>query len=187
MRILLIDNYDSFTFNLVQAFRVLGAEVDVLRNDHDSAEGALSRPHDRILISPGPCTPDDAGISLDVCRLARRPLLGVCLGHQCIVQACGGVVGRAERVRHGKTSPVDHDGSGIFAGLPRPFEAARYHSLIALQIPRELDVTARTADRGEVMAVRHVERPLLGVQFHPESFLTPDGPRLLRNFLELHP
>ena len=184
MRILLIDNYDSFTFNLVQALRVLGASVDVFRHDHYTAREALARPHDGIVISPGPCTPNEAGISLEVCRDARKPLLGVCLGHQCIVAACGGEVGRAERVRHGKTSPITHDGSALFAGLPDPFEAARYHSLIALEVPPELEITARTADRGECMAVRHRTRPLLGVQFHPESYLSPDGPRLLRNFLE---
>jgi len=184
VRILLIDNYDSFAYNLAQALRVLGAEVEVVRNDALTADAALARPHDRIVLSPGPCTPAEAGICVEVCRRSERPLLGVCLGHQCLVAALGGRVGRAERVRHGKTSPVTHDGRGLFRGLPDPFTAARYHSLIALEVPPGLEVVARTADRGECMAVRHEKRPLFGVQFHPESFLTPDGPRLLQNFLE---
>ncbi|MHC4938199.1 MAG: anthranilate synthase component II [Planctomycetota bacterium] len=183
MRILLIDNYDSFAYNLVQAFRVLGCEVDVFRNDALTADEARARPHDRMVLSPGPCTPAEAGICVELCRAADKPLLGVCLGHQCLVAAFGGLVDRAERVRHGKTSPVHHDGRGLFAGLPDPFEAARYHSLIAHEVPDCFEVSART-DRGETMAVRHRERPLFGVQFHPESFLTPDGPRLLQNFLE---
>ncbi|MEM8885707.1 MAG: aminodeoxychorismate/anthranilate synthase component II [Planctomycetota bacterium] len=185
MRILLIDNYDSFAYNLVQALRMLGARVDVFRHDAIGVDEALRRPHDRLVISPGPCTPTEAGISVELCRRARTPLLGVCLGHQCLVEAFGGRVGRAERVRHGKTSPVDHDGRGVFAGLPQPLEAARYHSLLALDVPDCFEVSARTADRGETMAVRHRTQPLVGVQFHPESFLTPDGPSLLRNFLEL--
>jgi anthranilate synthase component 2 len=185
VRILLVDNYDSFTFNLVQAFRVLGAGVDVVRNDTFTAQAALARPHDAIVVSPGPCTPTEAGISVEVCRLASRPLLGVCLGHQCLIAAFGGRVGRAEQVRHGKTSPIQHDGCGVFRGLPDPLVAARYHSLVALDIPSEFTVSAREQDRGECMAVRHENRPLVGVQFHPESFLTPDGPRLLHNFLEL--
>jgi len=184
MRILLIDNYDSFAYNLVQAFRILGAHVEVFRNDAIGVDEALARPHDRVVISPGPCTPAEAGISVEICRRATRPLLGVCLGHQSLVVAFGGVVGRAEAVRHGKTSPVHHDGAGLFAGLPDPLVAARYHSLAALEVPPDLAVTARTADRGECMAVRHRNRPLFGVQFHPESFLTPEGPRLLQNFLE---
>ena len=184
MRILLIDNYDSFTFNLVQAFRVLGADVDVLRNDALTAEEALARPHDAVVVSPGPCTPAEAGISVDVCRESKNPLLGVCLGHQCLIDAFGGRVGRAAQVRHGKTSPIRHDGAGVFRGLPNPLIAARYHSLVALEIPPVLTVSARTADRDECMAVRHRTLPLIGVQFHPESFLTPDGPRLLHNFLE---
>jgi anthranilate synthase component 2 len=183
MRILLIDNYDSFAYNLVQAFRILGAQVDVFRNDALSADAALARPHDRIVLSPGPCTPSEAGISVEVARRAARPLLGVCLGHQCLVAAFGGRVGRAPEVRHGKTSPVGHDGRGLFAGLPDPLVAARYHSLAALELPPELSVSARTPD-GACMGVRHEKRPLFGVQFHPESFLTPDGPRLLQNFLE---
>lgn len=184
MRILLIDNYDSFAYNLVQAFRILGAEVDVFRNDALSVDDALALPHDRLVLSPGPCTPAEAGISVELCRRAERPLLGVCLGHQCLVAALGGVVDRAERVRHGKTSPITHNGRGLFTGLPDPFEAARYHSLIAREIPDCLEIVARAADFGECMAVRHNQRSLFGVQFHPESFLTPDGPRLLQNFLE---
>jgi anthranilate synthase/aminodeoxychorismate synthase-like glutamine amidotransferase len=184
VRILLIDNYDSFAYNLVQAFRILGAEVDVFRNDALSVDDALTHPHDRLVLSPGPCTPAEAGISVELCRRAERPLLGVCLGHQALVAAFGGVVDRAERVRHGKTSPIAHDGRGLFAGLPEPVEAARYHSLIAREIPECFEIVARTADFGECMAVRHTKRPLFGVQFHPESFLTPDGPRLLQNFLE---
>jgi anthranilate synthase component 2 len=176
VRILLIDNYDSFAYNLVQA--------EVFRNDALSVADALTRPHDRLVVSPGPCTPAEAGISVELCRRAERPLLGVCLGHQCLVAAFGGVVDRAERVRHGKTSAIAHDGRGLFAGLPEPIEAARYHSLIAREIPDCFEIVARAADFGECMAVRHSERPLFGVQFHPESFLTPHGPRLLQNFLE---
>ena len=184
MRVLLIDNYDSFAYNLVQALRVLGAQVEVHRNDALTARQAADVAADRIVISPGPGTPDDAGVSVELCRLARVPLLGVCLGHQCLVAAFGGEVGRAERVRHGKTSPITHDGKGWLKGLPSTFVAARYHSLVATKVTRELAVCARTADRGELMAVRHAERPMMGVQFHPESFLTPEGPHLLRNFLE---
>lgn len=184
MRVLVIDNYDSFVYNLVQALRVLGADVEVRRNDVlDVEEAAALRP-ERIVVSPGPCTPREAGISVELCRRSPAPLLGVCLGHQCLVEAFGGKVVRAERVRHGKTSPIAHDGGGLFRGLPDPFVAARYHSLIAAEIPESLDVCAETADRGEPMAVRHRRRPLFGVQFHPESFLTPTGPRLLKNFLE---
>ncbi len=183
-RLLLVDNYDSFAYNLAQAFRVLGATVEVVRNDALSAEEALRRGADRIVLSPGPRTPDEAGISLDLCRLARVPLLGVCLGHQSLVQAMGGRIGRAPRILHGKTSPVTHDGSGLFRGLPDPMVAARYHSLVAERVPGCLEVTARAADGGEVMAVRHRERPLYGVQFHPESYLTPQGCLLLANFLE---
>jgi len=185
VRVLLIDNYDSFAYNLVQALRVLGARVDVVRNDMLSATDMLVRPHDRVVISPGPCTPSEAGVSVEVCRRARKPLLGVCLGHQSLVVACGGRVGRADRVRHGKTSPIAHDGEGLFRGLPNPVIAARYHSLIARTMPEELVVCATATDDGTCMAVRHKTRPLYGVQFHPESFLTADGPDLLRNFLEL--
>ncbi len=185
MQILLVDNYDSFTFNLVQAFRVLGADVDVVRNDVLSVPETLARPHDAIVVSPGPCTPKEAGISVEVCRQAKVPLLGVCLGHQCLVAAFGGRIGRAGQVRHGKTSPIRHDGLGVFRQLPNPMIAARYHSLVALEIPPELTISAQVDGGDENMAVRHRSRPLVGVQFHPESFLTPDGPRLLHNFLEL--
>jgi anthranilate synthase/aminodeoxychorismate synthase-like glutamine amidotransferase len=184
MRVLLVDNYDSFAFNLVQAMRVLGATVDVVRNDAVTVDQALARRPDRFVVSPGPCSPREAGISTELCRRADAPLLGVCLGHQCLVAAFGGDVGRAERVRHGKTSPVAHDGGALFRGLPNPFTAARYHSLIATRVPDCLEITARTADRGETMAVRHRDRPLFGVQFHPESFLTPQGCEVIRNFLE---
>lgn len=185
MRVLLIDNYDSFAYNLVQALRVLGATVDVIRNDVVEADEAIRREADCLVISPGPCTPKEAGISVDLCRRARVPVLGVCLGHQCLVVAFGGTVGRAGRVVHGKTSQVRHSGSGLFTGTPDPLTVARYHSLIATRIPDCFELTAQTADQAEPMAVRHKTRPLFGVQFHPESFLTPDGPILLRNFLEL--
>jgi len=183
MRVLLIDNYDSFAFNLVQALRVLGAEVAVFRNDAIGVEDALARRDDRIVISPGPCTPDQAGISVELCARCEVPLLGVCLGHQSLVQAFGGRIGRAERVVHGKTSAIRHDGRGLFAGLPQPLVAARYHSLVATTVPDCLEIRARVEGTGETMAVRHRERPLWGVQFHPESWMTPDGPALLANFL----
>ncbi|HEX5139225.1 MAG TPA: aminodeoxychorismate/anthranilate synthase component II [Planctomycetota bacterium] len=184
LRVLLVDNYDSFAYNLAQALRVLGAEVEVFRNDAITADEALGREPDRFVVSPGPCSPDEAGISVELCRRAAAPLLGVCLGHQSLVQAFGGRVGRAPRVMHGKASPIAHDGRGLFSGLPSPFPAARYHSLAALEIPSCFEVTARTADHGELMALRHRGRPLHGVQFHPESYLTPLGGAILRNFLE---
>jgi anthranilate synthase/aminodeoxychorismate synthase-like glutamine amidotransferase len=183
VRVLLVDNYDSFAWNLVQALRVLGAEVVVFRNDEITVDEALARAPDRYVISPGPCSPREAGISVDLCRRADAPLLGVCLGHQSLVEAFGGRVGRAPRVMHGKASPIAHDGTGLFRGLLSPFPAARYHSLAALDLPDCFEITARTADRGELMAIRHRERPLFGVQFHPESYLTPAGSALLRNFL----
>lgn len=186
-RVLLVDNYDSFAFNLAQALRVLGAEVLVFRNDGITVDEALARRPDRFVVSPGPGSPDQAGISVELCRRADAPLLGVCLGHQSLVQAFGGRIGRAPRVVHGKPSPIAHDGKGLFRGLPNPFQAARYHSLAALDVPPCFEVTARTADRGELMAVRHRERPLYGVQFHPESYLTPEGGALLGNFLESAP
>jgi anthranilate synthase component 2 len=184
VRVVLIDNYDSFAFNLVQALRVLGADVEVFRNDALTVEEAVALRPDRYVVSPGPCTPREAGISVELCRRAPAPLLGVCLGHQALVEAFGGVVGRAARVRHGKTSLVVHDGKGVFRGLPSPFEAARYHSLLATSLPSSLVLCAWTADAAEPMAVRHRERPLHGVQFHPESYLTPRGCDLLGNFLE---
>jgi anthranilate synthase/aminodeoxychorismate synthase-like glutamine amidotransferase len=187
-RLLLIDNYDSFTYNLVQAFLVLGAEVSVYRNDALSAAAALAWAPSHLCISPGPGTPYDAGVSMDMIRAfaGRIPVLGVCLGHQSIVEVFGGKVVRAQRLMHGKTSLVRHDGRTLFTGLPEPCEVGRYHSLIAApaSMPAQLEVSARTAE-GEIMAVRHRALTVEGVQFHPESILTPDGPRLLGNFLEL--
>jgi len=185
MRVLLVDNYDSFAFNLVQALRLLDAEVAVCRNDALTVDEALARRDECIVISPGPCTPDEAGISLELCARCEVPLLGVCLGHQSLVQAFGGRIVRAARVVHGKTSRIRHDGRGLFAGLPQPLVAARYHSLIATDIPDCFEVCAETEGAGEPMAVRHRSRPLFGVQFHPESWMTPDGPALLANFLGL--
>jgi len=185
-RLLLIDNYDSFTYNLVQAFLVLGAEVSVYRNDALTPSEALSLAPTHLCISPGPGTPYDAGVSMDMIRAfaGSIPVLGVCLGHQSIVEVFGGKVVRAARLMHGKTSLVRHDGSALFAGLPQPCEVGRYHSLIAApeSLPEVLAVTART-DEGEIMAVRHRTLTVEGVQFHPESILTPAGPKLLENFL----
>jgi len=185
MRVLLIDNYDSFAFNLVQALRLLGAQVAVFRNDALTVDEALARRDDCVVLSPGPCTPNEAGISVGLCARSEVPLLGVCLGHQSLVQAFGGRIVRAARVVHGKTSRVRHDGRGLFAGLPQPLVAARYHSLVAADIPDCFEVCAVAEDGGEPMAVRHRSRPLHGVQFHPESWMTPDGPALLGNFLGL--
>ena len=186
-RLLLIDNYDSFTYNLVQAFLVLGADVHVYRNDALTVEEALAFAPSHLCISPGPGTPYDAGVSMDMIRAfaGRLPVLGVCLGHQSIVEVFGGKVVRAGRLMHGKTSAIQHDGRTLFAGLPQPCEVGRYHSLIAAPetLPPELEVSARTAE-GEIMAVRHRTLMVEGVQFHPESILTPDGPSLMRNFLE---
>jgi len=186
-RLLLIDNYDSFTYNLVQAFLVLGADVLVHRNDAITVAEARSLAPTHLCISPGPGTPRDAGISMEMIRAfcGELPVLGVCLGHQSIVEAFGGEVVRAGRLMHGKVSPVHHDDRGVFAGLPQPFEAGRYHSLIARpeSLPAILEVTARTAE-GEIMGVRHAELAVEGVQFHPESVLTPQGPLLLGNFLK---
>jgi para-aminobenzoate synthetase component 2 len=185
-RLLLIDNYDSFTYNLVQAFLVLGADVRVYRNDAISIEEAQALEPTHLAISPGPGTPDDAGISMHMIETfaGRIPILGVCLGHQSLVAVFGGRIVRAGRLMHGKTSPVHHDGRTIFAGLPQPFEAGRYHSLIAQSdaLPPQLEVTARTPE-GEIMGVRHRALAVEGVQFHPESILTPEGPRLIENFL----
>lgn len=185
-RILVIDNYDSFTFNLVHYLQELGSEVDVVRNDAISAGQALSSGAQAFLLSPGPCTPNEAGICLDMvaaCVEAKKPLLGVCLGHQTIGQYFGGRVVRGG-LMHGKTSPVSHDGSGLFEGLPSPFTATRYHSLIVENIPDELIVNA-TSDDGHVMGFRHRELPIHGVQFHPESIATEHGHALLANFLDL--
>lgn len=182
--ILVVDNYDSFTWNLVHYLMELGAQVDVVRNDALSAGQAISSGAAGFLISPGPCTPNEAGISLDLvaaCADAGKPLLGVCLGHQSIGQHFGGKVRRGG-LMHGKTSPVTHDGSGVFAGLPSPFTATRYHSLIVDEIPDALLVNARSDD-GFVMGVRHATLPIHGVQFHPESIATEHGHALLANFL----
>ena len=184
--ILVIDNYDSFTWNLVHYLMELGAEVEVVRNDALSAGQAISSGAQGFLISPGPCTPNEAGISLDLVHAAadaQLPLLGVCLGHQSIGQAFGGKVVRGG-LMHGKTSPVTHDGTGVFAGLPSPFTATRYHSLIVEDIPAELVVNARSDD-GHVMGFRHASLPIHGVQFHPESIATQHGHAMLANFLAL--
>ena len=183
--ILLIDNYDSFTYNLAHLFGALGCEVKVVRNDAIDADMAADLVPSHVVISPGPGRPRDAGASVEIVRrLAPNvPTLGVCLGHQAVVEAFGGEVGPAKRLVHGKARAVRHDGRGIFAGLPEEFEAGRYHSLAATGLPDVLEPTAFAED-GEVMAVRHRERRAVGVQFHPESVLTPDGPALARNFLE---
>jgi anthranilate synthase/aminodeoxychorismate synthase-like glutamine amidotransferase len=186
-RLLLIDNYDSFTYNLVQAFLVLGADVLVHRNDRITPEAARALEPTHLCISPGPGTPRDAGVSMDMIRefAGRIPVLGVCLGHQSIVEVFGGQVVRAGRLMHGKTSPVHHDGRGVFADAPQPMQVGRYHSLIAEPgtLPVALEVTARTPE-GEVMGVRHRDLVVEGVQFHPESVLTPEGPLLMGNFLQ---
>jgi para-aminobenzoate synthetase component 2 len=186
LRVLVIDNYDSFTFNLVQYLGELGARVEVRKNDAIDVAGVKALGPDAVLISPGPCTPDDAGISLDVVRQlgATLPVFGVCLGHQAIGQAYGGLVVRAARLMHGKTSPILHDGKGVFAGLPLPFEATRYHSLLVerASLPACLEVSAWTAE-GEIMGLRHVTHPVEGVQFHPESVLTVHGKQVIFNWL----
>ena len=185
--LLVIDNYDSFTYNLVQYLGEMGEVVQVVRNDEIKAVEIAGRAPSHIVISPGPCTPNEAGISLDVIKTyaGQIPILGVCLGHQAIGQAFGGKVVRAARVMHGKTSKISHDGKGMFTGLPNPFDATRYHSLLIERatVPAVLDITAET-EAGEIMAVRHKTLPVEGVQFHPESFLTTGGKDLLRNFLE---
>ena len=186
--ILVIDNYDSFTYNLVQYLGELGAVLEVVRNDAVDVDTVAAMKPERVVISPGPGTPDDAGISLDVIRKlgASTPILGVCLGHQAIGQAFGGTVARAGAQMHGKTSAIRHDGRGVFAGLSNPFTATRYHSLAVLRdtVPDGLEVTAWAED-GEIMGLRHRRFPIEGVQFHPESILTVEGKRLLRNFLEM--
>ena len=188
--VLLVDNYDSFTYNLYQYLGELGAEVTVVRNDEISVDEALAAPPDRIVISPGPGTPDQAGISLELIRRAagRVPLLGVCLGHQALGQAFGGKVVRARSLMHGKTSEIEHDGRTVFRGLRMPFTATRYHSLVVARetVPDCLEVSAWTDD-GVVMGLRHRALPLEGVQFHPESIMTTAGKDLLRNFLALRP
>ena len=183
--ILLIDNYDSFTYNLAHLFGAFGCEVAVYRNDAIDADTAEQLAPSHVLISPGPGRPRDAGATVEIVRRLgpRVPTLGVCLGHQAVVEAFGGEVGPAKRLVHGKASEIDHDGRGLFEGLPERFEAGRYHSLTAARVPDCLEVSA-TCSEDEVMAVRHRELPVDGVQFHPESVLTPDGPALARNFLE---
>ena len=184
--VLVIDNYDSFTYNLVQYLGELGAELHVVRNDAVDTDGVAALRPERIVISPGPGTPDDAGVSLDLIRRLgeHTPILGVCLGHQAIGQAFGGTVARAKAQMHGKTSDIRHDGRGVFAGLSNPLTATRYHSLVILPhtVPADLEVTAWAED-GEIMGVRHRRWPVEGVQFHPESILTVEGKRLLGNFL----
>ena len=184
-RILVVDNYDSFTFNLVQYLAELGASVEVFRNDAIDVAGIAQRCPDGVLLGPGPGRPEDAGITLAVIeRLVALPILGVCLGHQSLAQAHGGQVVRAERLMHGRTSPILHEGEGVFAGLPSPFTATRYHSLLVERssLPASLAITAWTAE-GEIMGLRHRSRPLEGVQFHPESFLTDHGHQLLETWL----
>ena len=186
--LLILDNYDSFTYNLVQYFGELGAEMKIFRNDVLSVDDVKALNPEKICISPGPCTPSDAGISLDLIKEMGKtiPILGVCLGHQAIGQVYGGDVVRADRLMHGKTSPILHDGRSVFAGMPSPFEATRYHSLIVKRdtLPDCLEITAWT-EEGEIMGLKHRELPVHGVQFHPESILTQDGKRLLENFLKM--
>lgn len=189
--ILLIDNYDSFTFNLAQYFGELGQTVEVHRNDRISVSEALAMEPDAIVVSPGPCTPSEAGISVELIRAASDsgiPVLGVCLGHQAIAEAFGGDVVRASRVMHGKRSAIKHDGTGLFKGLPSPLQVMRYHSLVVHPgtLPAELEITATAVDDpGEVHALRHREFPVWGVQFHPESILTESGHEMLSNFLAM--
>ena len=186
--ILMIDNYDSFTYNLYQYLGSMGEEVQVHRNDKITVQEVADAGPDRIVISPGPCTPKEAGISCDVISefAGKVPILGVCLGHQAIGHVFGGVVDRANRLMHGKTSMIQHDGKGVFDGLPNPFEAVRYHSLLVMRdtVPDCLEISAET-DIGEIMGLRHREYPIEGVQFHPESILTEPGMDLLRNFVKM--
>jgi anthranilate synthase/aminodeoxychorismate synthase-like glutamine amidotransferase len=186
--ILLIDNYDSFTYNLYQYLCELGAEVQVERNDQITMDEIEKLKPERIVVSPGPCTPKEAGISVEaILRFGpRMPVLGVCLGHQCIGEAFGGTVGGAGEIVHGKTSPINHNGAGVLQGLPEPFEAIRYHSLVVNResLPDDLEVTAWT-DNGLIMALKHKEYPIEGVQFHPESIMTSAGKDLLKNFLAM--
>jgi anthranilate synthase/aminodeoxychorismate synthase-like glutamine amidotransferase len=187
--IVIIDNYDSFTYNIVQTIGGMGAEVRVFRNDTVDISFIEGLKPDRLLISPGPCTPTKAGISIKAIRYfaGKIPILGVCLGHQSIGEAFGGDTIRASRLMHGKTSPISHDGKGVFTNLPNPFEAMRYHSLVvsAATLPECLEITAKS-DQGELMGLRHRELPIEGVQFHPESIMTPDGVQLLKNFLDFN-
>ena len=187
--VLVIDNYDSFTYNLVQYLGELGADVEVMRNDAVTVKDVVEARPDRIVISPGPGRPEDAGVTMSVIRECGRetPILGVCLGHQAIGAVFGGDVVRAAAPMHGKTSTIDHDGRGVFSGIAGPFVASRYHSLIVAEngFPSELEVAARTSDGAAIMGLRHREWPVHGVQFHPESVLTAEGHAILRNFLEL--
>jgi anthranilate synthase/aminodeoxychorismate synthase-like glutamine amidotransferase len=186
--LLVLDNFDSFTYNLVQYFGQLGVEQRIFRNNEITAEEALALNPDRVMVSPGPCSPNEAGVSLQIIAAfaGKKPLLGVCLGHQCIGQYFGGQVVRADRLMHGKTSPILHDGKELFLDVENPFPATRYHSLIVERatLPDCLEVTAETAE-GEIMAMRHRDLPIWGVQFHPESYATENGIRLLENFLKL--
>lgn len=186
--LLVLDNFDSFTYNLVQYFGQLGVEQRIFRNNEITVEEALALNPDRVMVSPGPCSPNEAGVSLDIVAAfaGKKPILGVCLGHQCIGQYFGGKVVRADRLMHGKTSPIRHNDPGLFAGMANPFAATRYHSLIVerASLPSCLEVTAET-EEGEIMAMRHTELPIWGVQFHPESYATEEGIRLLKNFLKL--
>jgi anthranilate synthase/aminodeoxychorismate synthase-like glutamine amidotransferase len=184
-RILLVDNYDSFTYNLAHLFQELGAEMIVLRNDKIDADGAEALAPTHLVVSPGPGRPAQAGETIEIVKRLgpRLPTLGVCLGHQAIVEAFGGEIGQAKRLVHGKSSPIEHDGRGLFEGLPTPLEGGRYHSLAASSVPDCLEVSATTND-GEVMGVRHREYSIDGIQFHPESVLTPLGPEIGKRFLE---
>ncbi|HEO72600.1 MAG TPA: aminodeoxychorismate/anthranilate synthase component II [Candidatus Hydrogenedentes bacterium] len=186
--IVIVDNYDSFTYNLVQYFGELESDIKVFRNDAIDVEGIRKLNPDRIVVSPGPCTPKEAGISCDVIRELGPaiPILGVCLGHQCIGATFGGEIVRAERIMHGKTSAIKHDGNALFTGIDSPFTATRYHSLLIRRetCPAELIITAET-DEGEIMGVAHKTLPIWGVQFHPESFLTPQGKRIVANFVHM--
>ncbi|MFC4296515.1 MAG: aminodeoxychorismate/anthranilate synthase component II [Castellaniella sp.] len=188
MKLLMLDNYDSFTYNLVQYFGELGARVEVVRNDQIDLAGIEAIDPDRICVSPGPCSPAEAGISIELIRhfAGKKPILGVCLGHQAIGAAYGGRIVRAREIMHGKVSPITHRGTDVFAGLPSPYTVTRYHSLAIerASLPDCLDITAETAD-GEIMGVAHKTLPVYGVQFHPESVLSEHGHALLRNFLEL--
>ncbi|MCK5340906.1 MAG: aminodeoxychorismate/anthranilate synthase component II [Desulfobulbaceae bacterium] len=180
-----MDNYDSFTYNIVQTLGGLGARMEIFRNDRIDVASIADLNPDRLLISPGPCTPSKAGISIEAIRYfsGKVPILGVCLGHQSIGEAFGAKTVRAPRLMHGKTSPINHDGRGVFTDIPDPFEAMRYHSLMVEDLPDCLLVTARS-DQGELMGIRHASLPIEGVQFHPESIMTPDGVTLLKNFID---
>jgi anthranilate synthase/aminodeoxychorismate synthase-like glutamine amidotransferase len=186
--IVFIDNYDSFTYNLVQYVGQLGVEVHVMRHDAGTVDDVAALYPERIIISPGPCDPDRAGISCDVIRAfgGKIPVLGVCLGHQCVGQVYGGRVVRSDRIMHGKTSSIRHNGAHVFKGMPNPFQATRYHSLIVERegLPQELEITAETGE-GEIMGLKHRGLPVYGVQFHPESILTEEGHRMIRNFVSL--